>query len=136
MNRDSAVQSGCCKPPVECGYEYVNPTVWINEARNWTDGDCGAWSSDQAELCYGCESCRAGLLGELREEWSKSSVVLVATTAALICIYAAAFSAFRHVQTEHLHCRYKQRLRVAAFLRRTPLELRPCQWQTERHRES
>ncbi|CAA6666170.1 unnamed protein product [Spirodela intermedia] len=93
----SPLQSGCCKPPTACG-----------TATPAADGDCYAWSNDQAQLCYGCGSCRAGLLGSLRSEWRKASIVLVATAVALLCVYVAACSAFRNAQTEDLHRRYKQ----------------------------
>lgn len=34
------VQSGCCKPPTLCGYQYVNPTMWINPVNPVADPDC------------------------------------------------------------------------------------------------
>ncbi|KAL5226107.1 hypothetical protein ABZP36_012746 [Zizania latifolia] len=59
--------SGCCKPPTVCGYAYVSPTVWVNPANPAADGDCAAWGNDPWQLCYGCSSCKAGMLGTLRE---------------------------------------------------------------------
>jgi hypothetical protein len=60
------VQSGCCKPPTVCGYAYVSPTTWMSPANPAADADCAAWSNDPAQLCYGCASCKAGVLGTSR----------------------------------------------------------------------
>ncbi|GAB2219678.1 hypothetical protein Droror1_Dr00007315 [Drosera rotundifolia] len=104
----SPIQSGCCKPPTACGYQYVNPTMWINPTNPTADPDCTLWSSDQSQLCYSCSSCKAGLLGNLRLEWRKANLVLIATVVVLICVYVIACSAFRNAQTEDLFRRYKR----------------------------
>ncbi|GAB2293033.1 Tetraspanin-2 [Dionaea muscipula] len=103
----SPLQSGCCKPPTACGYQYVNPTMWINPANPVADPDCSLWSSDQTQLCYNCNSCKAGLLGNLRQEWRRANIILIATVVVLICVYVIACSAFRNAQTEDLFRRYK-----------------------------
>ncbi|CAF2050157.1 unnamed protein product, partial [Brassica napus] len=64
-----AVQSGCCKPPTACGYNFVNPTLWQNPTNMAADADCYLWNNDQSQLCYNCNSCKAGLLGNLRKDW-------------------------------------------------------------------
>eukprot|EP00262_Sarcandra_glabra_P013020 TRINITY_DN3509_c0_g1_i1.p1 TRINITY_DN3509_c0_g1~~TRINITY_DN3509_c0_g1_i1.p1 ORF type:complete len:268 (+),score=0.82 TRINITY_DN3509_c0_g1_i1:87-890(+) len=104
----SPLQSGCCKPPTACGYSYVNPTVWINPMNPGGDPDCYAWSNDQSQLCYGCSSCRAGLLGNLRKEWRRANVVLIVTVVVLVWVYIIACSAFKNAQTEDLFRRYKE----------------------------
>ncbi|KAH9603016.1 hypothetical protein KSS87_008921 [Heliosperma pusillum] len=104
----SPLQSGCCKPPTACGYQYVNPTMWINPANPAADQDCSVWSSDPSMLCYNCSSCRAGLLGNLRNEWRKVNIILIVTVVVLIFVYVIACSAFRNAQTEDLFRQYKQ----------------------------
>uniref|UniRef100_A0A1D1YNR1 Tetraspanin-31 n=1 Tax=Anthurium amnicola TaxID=1678845 RepID=A0A1D1YNR1_9ARAE len=104
----SPLQSGCCKPPTVCGYGYVNPTLWINPVNPGADADCVAWSNDQTQLCYNCDSCKAGLLGNLRSDWRKANVALIVAAVALICVYVVACSAFKNAQTEDLFRRYKQ----------------------------
>ncbi|KAL9244876.1 hypothetical protein vseg_018593 [Gypsophila vaccaria] len=89
------LQSGCCKPPTVCGYQYVNPTMWINPTNSIVDPDCSIWSSDPSMLCYDCSSCRAGLLGNLRDEWRKVNIILIVTLVVLIFVYVVACSAFR-----------------------------------------
>lgn len=102
------LQSGCCKPPTICGYQYVNPTTWINPANPVADSDCSLWNNDPNQLCYGCDSCKAGLLGNLRKEWRKANVILIVTVVVLIWVYLIACSALRNAQTEDLFRRYKQ----------------------------
>ncbi|GKV14031.1 hypothetical protein SLEP1_g24962 [Rubroshorea leprosula] len=66
------------------------------------------WSNDQGQLCYSCNSCKAGLLGNLRTEWRKANIILIVAVVVLIWVYIIACSAFRNAQTEDLFRRYKQ----------------------------
>ncbi|KAK6941399.1 Tetraspanin/Peripherin [Dillenia turbinata] len=102
------VQSGCCKPPTICGYQYVNTTLWVNPTNPTSDPDCHAWNNDQTKLCYNCNSCKAVLLGNIREEWRKANVVLIVTVVVLIFVYIIACNAFMNAQTEDLFRGYKQ----------------------------
>ncbi|XP_076935531.1 tetraspanin-2-like [Bidens hawaiensis] len=104
----SPLQSGCCKPPTVCGYQYVNPIMWINLSNPTGDTDCPIWNNDPNHLCYDCDSCKAGLLGNLRKEWRKANVILIVAVVALICLYLIACSAYRNAQTEEIFRRYKQ----------------------------
>ncbi|KAK4279368.1 hypothetical protein QN277_011160 [Acacia crassicarpa] len=104
----SPLQSGCCKPPTVCGYSYVNPITWQNPANPTADPDCYMWSNDQNQLCYNCNACKAGLLGNVRKEWRKANIILIVAVVVLICVYVIACSAFKNAQTEHLFNRYKQ----------------------------
>ncbi|KAK9677582.1 hypothetical protein RND81_11G153300 [Saponaria officinalis] len=96
------LESGCCKPPTACGYQYVNPTMWINPTNQMADPDCSIWSSDPSMLCYNCSSCRAGLLGNLRNEWRKVNIILIVSLLVLVFVYLVACSAFRTAQTQGL----------------------------------
>ncbi|KAJ8438985.1 hypothetical protein Cgig2_018896 [Carnegiea gigantea] len=104
----SPVESGCCKPPTECGYTFINPTYWISPINTAADIDCLAWNNDQSELCYSCDSCKAGLLASLRKTWRKANVILIITLIALICVYLIGCCAFRNAKTEEIFRRYKQ----------------------------
>ncbi|KAG2277756.1 hypothetical protein Bca52824_060311 [Brassica carinata] len=94
--------SGCCKPPTACGYNFVNPTLWLNPTNMAADADCYLWSNDQSQLCYNCNSCKAGILGNLRQDWRKANLILIITVVVLIWVYVIACSAFRNAQTEDL----------------------------------
>ncbi|WZZ02647.1 tetraspanin-2 [Brassica rapa] len=102
------LQSGCCKPPTACGYNFVNPTLWQNPTNMAADADCYLWNNDQSQLCYNCNSCKAGLLGNLRKDWRKANLILIITVVVLIWVYVIACSAFRNAQTEDLFRKYKQ----------------------------
>ncbi|XP_027359480.1 tetraspanin-2-like [Abrus precatorius] len=104
----SPLQSGCCKPPTACGYNYVNPTLWINPVNPMADPDCYLWNNDQNQLCYDCNACKAGLLGNLREEWRKANIILIVAVVVLIWVYLIACSAFKNAQTQDLFRRYKR----------------------------
>nr|GMC63544.1 tetraspanin-2-like [Ipomoea batatas] len=97
--RLSPLQSGCCKPPTICGYQYVSPTMWINPTYPMIDADCSIWNNDPTQLCYNCDSCKAGLLGNLRSEWRKVNVILIVTVVLLISVYFIACSAYKNAQT-------------------------------------
>ncbi|KAH9722448.1 Senescence-associated protein DH [Citrus sinensis] len=67
----SPVQSGCCIPPVACGFQYQNTTFWIPRisASTAKDNDCSAWSNHQQTLCYNCDSCKAGVITNVKKQW-------------------------------------------------------------------
>ncbi|XP_018500739.2 tetraspanin-3 [Pyrus x bretschneideri] len=95
--RLNSIQSGCCKPPTECGYSYVNETVWTTGAGfSGTSKDCTLWSNDQQQLCYSCNSCRAGLLASIRKSWRKVSVVNIVVLIILVIFYVIGCAAFRN----------------------------------------
>ncbi|GMI81292.1 tetraspanin2 [Hibiscus trionum] len=104
----SPLQARCCKPPTICGYTFVNPTLWTNPTNPIGDPDCNLWSNDQTQLCYNCNSCRAGLLGNLRSEWRKANIILIVAVVVLICVYVIGCSALKNAETEDLFRRYKQ----------------------------
>ncbi|KAF5734096.1 tetraspanin-11 [Tripterygium wilfordii] len=67
----SPIQSGCCKPPSDCGFEFKNATYWIRPKTGPAvkDSDCKTWSNEQQTLCYNCNSCKGGVLTNIRKEW-------------------------------------------------------------------
>jgi len=108
ISTTDVLQSGCCKPPSACGYNYVNPILWINPVNPMVDPDCYLWTNEQSQLCYNCNACKAGLLGNLREEWRKANIILMVAVVVLIWVYLIACSAFKNAQTEDLFRRYKR----------------------------
>lgn len=105
------LQSGCCKPPTLCGYTFVNPTYWTGPNNTAADLDCLMWSNEQTQLCYACESCKAGLLASLRSEWRRADLILAVTLVGLICVYLIGCCwAFSCSKREEDPCRrHKQR---------------------------
>ncbi|KAF8701322.1 hypothetical protein HU200_033651 [Digitaria exilis] len=86
----SPVQSGCCKPPTECNFAYLNETYWTKPSgpSNSSNPDCNTWSNDQSELCYSCQSCKAGVLGNLKNSWKKIAIINAAFIVLLIVVYS------------------------------------------------
>ena len=84
------LQSGCCKPPTECNFAYLNETCWMKPSgpSNSSNPDCDAWSNDQSELCYACQSCKAGVLGNLKNSWKKIAIINAAFIVLLIVVYS------------------------------------------------
>ncbi|KAG5079273.1 hypothetical protein AAZX31_02G060600 [Glycine max] len=100
VQRDmSPIQSGCCKPPTGCSYN--EETVVVTQ-----DPDCYRWNNAPTLLCYDCDSCKAGVLENIRRGWHNISVLNVVVLVFLIGIYSIAFCAFRNArraQTDYPH---------------------------------
>lgn len=88
-------QSGCCKPPTSCNYNM--PTMA-------QDPDCYRWNNAPTLLCYECDSCKAGVLEDVRRDWHKLSVLNIVMLVVLIGIYSIGCCAFqntRRAQTDY-----------------------------------
>ncbi|KAI3884938.1 hypothetical protein MKX03_037874 [Papaver bracteatum] len=89
MSKDmSPVQSGCCKPPTSCDYAAATLVP--------QDPDCYKWSNSPTFLCYECDSCKAGVLEDVKSSWRKLSVLNIVVIVFLICIYSIGCCAFRN----------------------------------------
>lgn len=82
------VQSGCCKPPTSCNYEVATAAA--------QEPDCYRWNNAPAILCYGCDSCKAGVLEDMRRIWHRLSVLNIVMVVLLICIYSIGCCAFQN----------------------------------------
>ncbi|XP_078159616.1 tetraspanin-6-like [Carex rostrata] len=92
LQRDlTPVQSGCCKPPTSCAYNIVGTMVVFDE-------DCYRWSNDSGLLCYRCNSCKAGVLEQVRRDWHNISVLNIVVVVFLMAVYAIGCCAFRNVR--------------------------------------
>ncbi|KAL5655589.1 hypothetical protein ACJX0J_034908, partial [Zea mays] len=85
------IQSGCCKPPTACQYSGGMPV-------GAQDEDCYRWNNAPDILCYRCDSCRAGVMEQVRQDWHKIFVLDVAVLAALVCICSCGCCAFRNAR--------------------------------------
>ncbi|KAI6682503.1 hypothetical protein NL676_036384 [Syzygium grande] len=104
----SALQSGCCKPSNDCNFTYVSPTVWNKTAGAvYSNPDCNAWDKDPKVLCYNCQSCKAGLLHNVKSNWKKVAVVNIIFLLFLIVVYTVGCCAFRNNREDNYYGRYK-----------------------------
>ncbi|XP_057417569.1 tetraspanin-8-like [Lotus japonicus] len=98
----SALQSGCCKPSDDCNFTYENPTTWTKPANaTYTNTDCDAWNNDQTILCFNCQSCKAGLLQNIKTDWKKVAVVNIIFLIFLIIVYSVGCCAFRNSRRDN-----------------------------------
>ncbi|GMH17831.1 hypothetical protein Nepgr_019672 [Nepenthes gracilis] len=94
----SPIQSGCCKPSDDCGFQYVSPTNWTNPSGTTTfnDSDCSLWSNDQSTLCFNCQSCKAGVLQNVKSDWKKVAIINIICLVFLVIVYSVGCCAFRN----------------------------------------
>ncbi|GLJ14765.1 hypothetical protein SUGI_0239470 [Cryptomeria japonica] len=94
----SPTQSGCCKPPASCNFVYGNATYWTpsTTSSTTTDTDCNKWSNVQDQLCYNCDSCKAGVIANLKHDWHKIAILNIVVLIALIVVYSIGCCAFRN----------------------------------------
>lgn len=83
------MQSGCCKPPSACNYEMQTTTQ---------DPDCYKWNNDPNLLCYECDSCKAGVLENVRRDWHRLSVLNIVMVMLLIGVYFVGCCAFQNAK--------------------------------------
>jgi hypothetical protein len=62
------------------------------------DEDCFQWNNAPNILCYQCNSCKAGVMEQVRQDWHKISVLNVIVLVFLICICACGCCAFRNAR--------------------------------------
>ncbi|OAY71563.1 tetraspanin-8 [Ananas comosus] len=102
----SPIQSGCCKPPTECDFTYVSPTVWTVNSTTLTstnNTDCSAWNNDPSTLCYGCQSCKAGVLANIKKDWKKVAIINIVVLVFLIMVYSVGCCAFRNIRRDNAY---------------------------------
>lgn len=97
----SPIQSGCCKPPTACNFTYVNPTSWKNATNKKADPDCIKWKDDSSELCFDCDSCRAGVLQTAKEDWKKVAIASIVVLVFLIIVFVLGCCAFTNSRRRH-----------------------------------
>lgn len=95
------LESGCCKPPNACGFTYVNATDWVQAKSPSADQDCNTWGNDAFQLCYSCDSCRAGVLESVKKDWRKVAIVNVVMLVLIIAVYTIGCSAFRNARANN-----------------------------------
>ncbi|CAI9098640.1 OLC1v1035319C1 [Oldenlandia corymbosa var. corymbosa] len=92
----SSLESGCCKPSIDCGFTYANGNWTAGTAPPSDNPDCKAWNNDPARLCYSCQSCKAGFLDNIKSLWKRMAVLIVVVWVILVIIYSVGCCAFRN----------------------------------------
>ncbi|KAK7291919.1 hypothetical protein RIF29_07473 [Crotalaria pallida] len=104
----SPLQSGCCKPSNDCGFTYQSPINWTKtgNATHTNNPDCNAWNNDKNILCFNCQSCKAGLLHNIKSSWKKVAVANVIILLFLIIVYSVGCCAFKNNRDDNSYKRY------------------------------
>ncbi|KAK6921081.1 Tetraspanin/Peripherin [Dillenia turbinata] len=105
----SPIQSGCCKPPSYCGFEFKNATFWVmpKTGPKVEDSDCKTWSNDQTELCYACNSCKGGVLENIKKEWRRLAIVNACILGLIVIVYSLGCCALRNNHKDNRYTRHK-----------------------------
>lgn len=90
------LQSGCCKPSEQCQFTYVSATNWTKTAGTKPNPDCQSWDNAPNKLCFDCQSCKAGLLDNVKSAWKKVAVVNIIFLVFLIIVYSVGCCALRN----------------------------------------
>ncbi|KAJ1268659.1 hypothetical protein BS78_07G151500 [Paspalum vaginatum] len=112
----SPVESGCCRPPAGCNFTYAaGGAEWAKAAAvasGSADPDCAAWGNGDDELCYGCQSCKNGVVAALRRDWRRAAIVNAVFLAVIVVVYCLSCCAFRNSRLDnyayHSGRRWKQ----------------------------
>ncbi|XP_042503114.1 tetraspanin-8-like [Macadamia integrifolia] len=104
----SPLESGCCKPPIACGFIYKNATFWVppKSGPAVPDDDCTTWSNNQQILCIDCKSCKAGVLASLKNDWRKLAILNICVMIFLLIVYSVGQCALKNI-TEDGYKRYR-----------------------------
>ncbi|KAJ1289752.1 hypothetical protein BS78_02G188200 [Paspalum vaginatum] len=101
----SPIESGCCKPPTSCGFDYVGATDWTPAANSTpaADPDCATWSNDASSLCYACQSCKAGVVATFKKDWKRVAIVNIVFLVFIIIVYSVGCCAFRNNRRDNAY---------------------------------
>ncbi|RRT72751.1 hypothetical protein B296_00026629 [Ensete ventricosum] len=59
---------------------------------------CYRWNNAANILCYDCDSCKAGVLEQVRMDWHKLTILNVVVLVFLIAVYSVGCCAFRNAR--------------------------------------
>ncbi|KDP20056.1 hypothetical protein JCGZ_05825 [Jatropha curcas] len=85
----SSIESGCCKPPIYCGFEFKNATVWVKpKSKGAKENDCSSWSNEKEKLCFNCNACKEGVIEKSRMTWKLFAILDFIDIALLLIMFA------------------------------------------------
>jgi len=96
------VQSGCCRPPAECGYAMTgNGNFTTTSVPLSANSDCTRYSNDDSIKCYDCDSCKGGVAQSLKKTGRAASIVTLVLFFVLVVILVTACHAGHRVAREN-----------------------------------
>ncbi|KAK7388806.1 hypothetical protein VNO78_23633 [Psophocarpus tetragonolobus] len=95
----STTQSGCCKRPAYCGLIMKNGRLW-EVGKKGNNSDCESWSNREEKLCYDCNSCKGGVLANIRNQWRRLTVFNGCLLLLVTAIYALGCYAIKNNKSD------------------------------------
>ncbi|KAH9534546.1 hypothetical protein CY35_17G010900 [Sphagnum magellanicum] len=96
------IQSGCCRPPTECGYTIVSPSNFdTSTGSNSSNPDCLTYSNNASIKCYNCQSCKGGAAQEIKRDGRILGIIFVVIFFVLVLVYSVGCVAGRTASREH-----------------------------------
>ncbi|KAG0631019.1 hypothetical protein M758_1G221200 [Ceratodon purpureus] len=87
----NSLQSGCCRPPAECGYTMTgNGTFSTTRVPLSDNPDCTSYSNDDSINCYDCDSCKGGVAQNLKRTGKIAGIVTLVIFVLLVGILVVA----------------------------------------------
>ncbi|XP_021307481.1 tetraspanin-10 isoform X1 [Sorghum bicolor] len=82
------MESGCCRPPAECGYPALNASYFdLSFHPVSTNVDCKLYKNTRSVRCYDCNSCKAGVAQYMKTEWRVVAIFNVILFVILSFVY-------------------------------------------------
>ncbi|KAL0536668.1 hypothetical protein IC582_025628 [Cucumis melo] len=102
-------KSGCCKPTDECNFTYKALTQWekLANVSSFSNPDCGLWDNRPKKLCFDCESCKGGVLDNLKRNWKKVAIINIVILVFFIIVYSIECCVFKNSKEENHYPRWK-----------------------------
>ncbi|KAH7851323.1 hypothetical protein Vadar_009823 [Vaccinium darrowii] len=100
--KDSWLNESCCQPPSQCGFISKNDTTWEVPKSGILSGDpdCQSWRNNLDQVCYDCNSCKAGYLRTLKDSWLNEARFGLLFCVVIFVGFWIAFWAFRQAPRE------------------------------------
>ncbi|KAK0570957.1 hypothetical protein LWI29_008995 [Acer saccharum] len=83
----TSLKSGCCKPLNDCKFTYEGPIKWNKTNGVYTNPDCSKWENSVETLYYNCQSCKAGVIDQVKRWWTEIAVTNAIFLGLLIFFY-------------------------------------------------
>ncbi|CAM6038893.1 unnamed protein product [Sphagnum compactum] len=96
------IQSGCCRPPTECGYTIVSPSNFdTSTGSKSSNPDCLTYSNNASVKCYNCQSCKGGAAQQMKRDGRILGIIFVVIFFVLVLVYSVGCVAGRTASREH-----------------------------------
>jgi len=97
----NSIQSGCCRPPAECGYALTSAGTFANGTASSSNPDCLKYSNDASVRCYDCDSCKGGVAQDIQKTGRIAGIFSLVLFFILIVVYVVACFVGHNASRKH-----------------------------------